>query len=224
MAVGVGGNMPCSMFWEHALQHVYLKELALNATHSTRYGRLHTQRHTETHTTPCTKAERKGQHRAPRAQTTATAEPRPSVRCVVVLRGARHPLRAASDGSRGPLVPGYEAAERMRQADLEAAAAAAIVKAIDDGIALGVAGPVRELTARVDRLAQEVRDGNRLEKQTDRLDKSVTGLRSDPTAPKPPFEAAVAVLLLVLLGTLSPEVLQKGLYGQLLMKILPGAE
>ena len=165
------------------------------------------------------------------------SRPGPSV---VALRRARHPLCAVFDGSRGPLGPGHEAAERMRQAGLEAAAADAIVKASDDGITLGVAGPLRELTAAVDRLAQDMKDRtdrlaqdmkdrtdrlaqdmkdrtDRLEKKTDQLDKDVTGLRSSGVV-------AVAVLLLVLLGITSPDVWQNGPYGQLLMKVLPGAK
>lgn len=83
---------------------------------------------------------------------------------------------------------------------------------------MGVAGPVRELAGAVERLAREVRDS------TDRLDKNLTELNSDLTALKPSGVVAVAVLLVVLLGITPQDVWHKGPYGQLLMKVLPGAK
>jgi hypothetical protein len=94
----------------------------------------------------------------------------------------------------------------MGQAGLDAAAPGAAVKAIDDGITFGVAGPVRELKGAVERLDSKL----------DRLGENVTALKSTGVV-------AVAVLLVVLVGISSPDVWRDGLYGQLLMQVLPGA-
>lgn len=84
---------------------------------------------------------------------------------------------------------------------------------------------MRELAGAVERLVQEVRDSTDwLEKQMDRLEKNVTELKSDMTALKSSGVVAVAVLLVVVLGITPPDVWQNGLYGQLLMEVLPGAK
>jgi outer membrane murein-binding lipoprotein Lpp len=165
---------------------------------------------------------------------------------VVSLRRAGQPLRAASDDLQGLPGPDHEAAERTRQAGLEAAAPGPAVKSIDDGITLRVAGPVRELAGAVDRVEKAVdrlektmdhkldpldnkldqlankldRLGNKLDQlgnKLDRLGENLTSLKSAGAV-------AVAALLVVLVGISSPDVWREGLYGQLLMQVLPGAK